>query len=148
MHILNELFCHTFIFEGSLSVSCNSAHKGMFNHFKYPFHAGTDRETSLSHWYQGGESKWNPAPPACLSLLFPSYTTEGSLGWNQVRKRELHTSFPSKGQGTSRRERSQRVPEPRDRLCPPAPPVPIPVRHLCSRTSGSAGTRGQARTRL
>lgn len=31
---------------------------------------------------------------------------------------------------------------------PPALPLPIPISHLCSLTSGSAGTRGRALTRL
>lgn len=43
-------------------------------------------------------------PPACRRLLFPSFTTEGCPGCNQVKKSELHSSFPSRRQGTSRRE--------------------------------------------
>lgn len=49
----------------------------MINHFKYPFPAGTDRETKLSHQYQGGQNKWNTKPafarlPASHSSSHPS----------------------------------------------------------------------------
>lgn len=70
----------------------------MINHFKYPFHAGTDRETNPSHQYQEGQSKWNTEPASAhLPASDSSYPS-----WNQVRKHELHTSFPSKRQGTNR----------------------------------------------
>lgn len=64
-----------------------TAHKEIINPFKYPFHAGRHRETSLSNQHQGGESKWNTEPafahlPASDSSSHP---TQQRGPWAETR---------------------------------------------------------------